>query len=100
MSSDEASSSESEAEVVTPRQEKSKKGKSKTKSAATITPVGRNESSVNEWEYKPPEDAVLAGQNGDAEEFDWDALEDDEDLELWIVRVPEGVRITLLRVVH
>ena len=92
MSSAEASSSDAESAVSEVPQKPKEKSKSKAKSSAVITPFGRNESSVNEWAYKPPKGAVLAPQEGDAEEFDWDALEDDEDLELWIVRVPEGVR--------
>lgn len=44
------------------------------------------------WAYEPPKGAVIASHDIDAEEFDYDALKDDENLELWIVRIPDTVR--------
>lgn len=44
------------------------------------------------WDYEPPKGAILANHDVDAEEFDYDALKGDENLELWIVRVPDTVR--------
>lgn len=46
------------------------------------------------WAYEPPKGAVLANHvDADAEEFDYEALKGDENLELWIVRVPDEVRL-------
>ncbi len=41
--------------------------------------------------YEPLEGAVLR-ENPDGGEFDWDSLNDDEELELWLTRVPGNVR--------
>lgn len=44
------------------------------------------------WEYEPPEGAVLINtRDEDAGEFDWDAVNNDSDIELWLIRVPESV---------
>lgn len=59
------------------------------------TPHGKNEGSNTELAYQPPPGAILANHLNDAGDFDWDAIRDnDEGLELWIVRVPNGVRIS------
>ena len=47
---------------------------------------------------KPPRGAVLIGGPDDdtgaveTGEFDWNSVKDDEDVELWLVRVPSSVR--------
>ncbi|KAF7799701.1 hypothetical protein EIP86_010943 [Pleurotus ostreatoroseus] len=93
MSSDESSSSGTLSKKV---QKKSHdKGKKKDKSqqpSVVVTPHGKNEGTDTDWAYKPPKGAVLASYAGDAGEFDWDALKNNEDVELWIVRVPDGVK--------
>ena len=76
------------------RQKESKekrKKKSKTKNPPVLPEHGRNEGTNPHWAYKPPPDAVLVDHDVDAEEFDWDAVKNDEDLELWLIRVPDGV---------
>ncbi|KIM49608.1 hypothetical protein M413DRAFT_438785 [Hebeloma cylindrosporum] len=65
----------------------SKKEKSKAKSTAA-----RNEGTDPTWDYAPPPDAVLVNDNVDAGEFDWDTIHDNDDLELWLIRVPESVK--------
>jgi hypothetical protein len=51
---------------------------------------------------KPPEGAVLIGGPDDGAgvigrgEFDWDSVKDDKDVELWLVRVPHSVCLSLL----
>src|ERR1700722_2256258 len=45
-----------------------------------------------EWAYTPPRGYSLADHDVDCHEFDWDAVKDD-DLELWLIRTPEGVRV-------
>ncbi|KAJ3553067.1 hypothetical protein NM688_g3821 [Phlebia brevispora] len=95
MSSDEAAMSDVE---VAPRKEQKKnKEKSKKKDKTRQPPVvvtehGKNEGTDTDWAYKPPEGAVLATYEGQDEDFDWDALRNNQDVELWIVRVPEGVK--------
>lgn len=43
--------------------------------------------------YTPPEGAVLINRKDeDAGRFDWDAVNNDEDIELCLIRVPEAVR--------
>ncbi|GJE88020.1 DNA-directed RNA polymerase I subunit RPA34.5-domain-containing protein [Phanerochaete sordida] len=74
--------------------DKSPKDKSKKKSAQPTvvhTPHGKNEGTNAEWAYQPPAGTVVFDGELD-EDFDWDSVKDDEDLELWVVRVPEGVK--------
>ena len=93
MSSDDGSSSSDSETLVRQSQKKPKdKGKKPSKRATVVTSHGRDESNNNDLVYKPPAGFVLADCDKD-KEFDWDALEGDEDLELWVVRVPEGVRM-------
>lgn len=49
--------------------------------------------------FEPPQGAVLIGGPDDDDagaidtgEFDWDSVKDDQDIELWLVRVPNSVR--------
>ncbi len=96
MSSDESSSSEPE--LVSKKTGKKAKhnGKKKEKAAqppVVVTPHGKNEGTNTDWAYKAPQGAVLADHSADAEEFDWEALKANENLELWIIRVPEGVEL-------
>lgn len=96
MSSSDASSSGSTPPLVKRdtkgKSRKTSKGKQPT---AVVTPHGKNEGVNPDWAYKPPEGAkMLDIDEEDTADFDWDALQDSKDLELWVVRVPEGVRIT------
>ncbi|PCH38631.1 hypothetical protein WOLCODRAFT_136373 [Wolfiporia cocos MD-104 SS10] len=50
------------------------------------------EDSDNEWDYKPPAGAVLCDRDVDFGEFDWDTIKDDENLELWVVRIPNSLK--------
>ncbi|KAI0345036.1 hypothetical protein BDW22DRAFT_1325995 [Trametopsis cervina] len=88
MSSSEASSSDSEGSQTSQIQEKTKR----KAPAVVVTPHGKNEGENPDWAYKPPPGAVLASPSEDADEFDWEALQDNEDIELWIMRVPEGIK--------
>ena len=92
MSSSRSSSSSPEPEVVT---KKSQKGKAKQKKVKIVNPAeehGRNEGEDPNWDYKPPEGYALLKHKNEKGEFDWDAINNDDNLELWIVRVPDGVR--------
>lgn len=87
-------SSSPEPTLSSKKADKPLKDKTKKKAAqptAVQTPHGKNEGTNTDWAYKPPSGTVVFDGDID-EEFDWESLKDDEDLELWIVRVPEGVR--------
>jgi hypothetical protein len=99
MSSASSSSSSSSASPEPePRPQKKTKTKSKAAEAAKAKKnaergpaQGKDEGADPHWAYKPPNKSVLLEDAADVEEFDWDALDKDEDLELWVVRIPEGV---------
>ncbi|KAH8100291.1 DNA-directed RNA polymerase I subunit RPA34.5-domain-containing protein [Cristinia sonorae] len=71
---------------------KSSASKQKEKRATEVTSEPRNEGTNPKWNYEPPKGAVLANHDVDPEEFDYDALKGDDNLELWIIRVPKGVK--------
>ncbi|KAF8549808.1 hypothetical protein OG21DRAFT_1420722 [Imleria badia] len=76
----------------------SKKNKKQTqKKQSRLTPVAeaahaKNEGDDPHWAYAPPEGAVLLDHSVDVGPFEWEALKDDEDTEIWLVRVPDTVR--------
>ncbi|KAJ7221573.1 hypothetical protein GGX14DRAFT_430211 [Mycena pura] len=54
---------------------------------------GRNDGTDPHWAYQPPHNAVRLEESADVGEFDWDALNgNDADLELWLIRIPDGVK--------
>ena len=74
-------------------QKKTKKTKKKSKPAAAVTADHpRNEGDDPHWAYEPPEGAVLLDHTVDAGAFEWDALQDDDDAEVWLIRAPDSVR--------
>ncbi|KAI0093816.1 hypothetical protein BDY19DRAFT_989352 [Irpex rosettiformis] len=89
MSSYETSSSDSEGlhEKISSKV----KGKNKQRPTVVVTPHGKDEGANLDWTFQVPEGATLADTNKEGDEFDWDALGDDDELELWIMRVPQGV---------
>lgn len=95
MSSSEVSSSDSEVASLSNRPHTRGKGKKPSKgrrSSVVATRHGKNEGHDPDWAYKPPDGAKLVEFSDEADDMDWDALAGDEDRELWIIRVPEGVR--------
>ncbi|KAI0737980.1 hypothetical protein C8Q80DRAFT_1125075 [Daedaleopsis nitida] len=90
MSSARSSSSSSpEPEVVVQKAKKSKTKQSKTQ----VDDVGsRNEGDNPNWDYKPPEGFVSMKHKVDERDFDWEAINDDDNLELWVIRVPDGLK--------
>ncbi|KAF8061749.1 hypothetical protein FPV67DRAFT_1510175 [Lyophyllum atratum] len=90
MSSSESSSSSPEPEISKVTKQIKEKGKKKAVTRAGEQ--GKNEGVDPHWDYKPPAGATLLQNVGDAGEFDWDALANDDDLELWLIRVPESVK--------
>lgn len=69
------------------------KEKKKSKHVQIVDPHGRNEAPDKDA-YKPPEGAVLMQHKVEHSDFDWDVVRDDDNLELWLVRVPDGVSPT------
>lgn len=74
------------------------KAKSKATDAETVddAPVeARNEGVEPTWEYKPPAKFAsvhdMKGLEFEFGEFDWDEVKKDEEVEVWLVRVPESV---------
>ena len=94
MSSSRASSSSPEPEIVSTKTKKSKDKSKKVKHAhpaAEPDKHGRNEGEDASLAYKPPEGYVLMKHSAEETEFDWDAINNNDNLELWVVRVPDGV---------
>jgi len=57
---------------------------------------GKSEGENPDWDYVPPEGMILVDHDIDGGDFDWDAVNNDEDYELWLVRAPEGLRTKYL----
>ncbi|KAJ7700810.1 hypothetical protein B0H17DRAFT_925085 [Mycena rosella] len=90
-----ASSSASGSASPEPEARPSKKGgKSKAaEHAKSKAPArARNEGDDPHWAYTPPPKTKRLEASADVGDFDWDALSADPDLELWLVRIPEGVK--------
>lgn len=88
MSDSESAASSSRSPSPAPKQSKSK---TKSKDAH-----GKNEGTDPKWEFQPPPGRFLLEDSFDAAEFDWDNVKNNEDLELVVIRVPNGVRSTPL----
>lgn len=75
---------------------KRKSNKTHHKRAVTAGKEGsssKNEGRDSNWEYQPPPDTEPIDLTGEEYgEFDWDAVNEDEDVEIWVMRVPESVR--------
>ncbi|TBU26084.1 DNA-directed RNA polymerase I subunit RPA34.5-domain-containing protein [Dichomitus squalens] len=93
MSSSSASSSP-EPEIVVA---KTKRSKDKATKAKLVQPPADTDKNANEDEdaslaYKPPDGYVLMKHNIEDTDFDWDVINNDDNLELWVVRVPDGLK--------
>ncbi|KAG6331030.1 hypothetical protein ID866_8061 [Astraeus odoratus] len=71
--------------------EKSKKKKSKA-SPVVIAEHGKNEGDDPHWAYQPPPGAVLLDHAVGSDQFEWDTIKDNDDLELWLIRVPDSIK--------
>ncbi|KAF9453712.1 hypothetical protein P691DRAFT_719171 [Macrolepiota fuliginosa MF-IS2] len=76
---------------------KSKKDKSKKTKFAAPPPsadTGKNEGANQNWAFQPPAGAKVISTNAEVDngDFDWDAVQDDEDVEVWVLRVPDNVK--------
>lgn len=81
------------------KQKKASKVKSKKKSTNSKVVAeehGKDEGTNPDWDYVPPEGTVLVDHHIDCEDFDWDAVKNNEDFELWLVRVPESVSLSVM----
>ncbi|KAF9464532.1 hypothetical protein BDZ94DRAFT_1190812 [Collybia nuda] len=93
MSSSSGSSSRTLSPAPTKKAKKSHlKDKGSKKSAEQQSGYGKNEGVDPTWAYKPPENFRGLENTTDAGAFDWDMVEGDEDVELWLIRVPESVK--------
>lgn len=72
----------------------------KVTSSSKTTSSGKNEGTDPNYNYQPPQGAVSVDLNVDTGEFDWDALNGNDDLELWVIRVPQGVSLPLVWYSH
>ena len=72
-------------------QKKKKKDKSKDKSSGTAVQSAIIAAPGHAKQYQPPQGSVLLTEFIESPEFDYDTLKNDEDLELWVIRVPENV---------
>ncbi|KAG7453088.1 uncharacterized protein BT62DRAFT_990051 [Guyanagaster necrorhizus] len=95
MVSSASSASSSPTPEPAPKKAAKKSIKDKGKSKARVDEHGKNEGTDPNWAYEPPEGAVLQ-ENPDSGEFDWDSLNDDGELELWLIRVPENLKTKYL----
>ncbi len=96
MSSSRSSSASPEPEVVTKKAKKPKDKQKKAYAAADVGEHAKNEGDDHDLAYRPPEGFVLMKHKNEEGDFDWDAINGDDNLELWVVRVPDGVRGALL----
>ncbi|KAK0474837.1 DNA-directed RNA polymerase I subunit RPA34.5-domain-containing protein [Armillaria novae-zelandiae] len=93
------SSSASSPSSSPPPEPVAKKGNKKSKAKGTtqvqVDEHGKNEGTDPDWAYQPPDGTVLQ-ENPDSGEFDWDSQNDDDELELWLIRVPEKMKTKYL----
>lgn len=76
------------------KKQKTSKNTTSSLPAAQSTAIQGPEDNPH-WAYTPPEGARLVDHNVDAEEFDWDSVKADDDLELWVIRAPADVRVLI-----
>lgn len=81
---------------IVPRPSKHKlKEKSKKKSKSqpvTVDGHGKNEGENPHWAYKPPPGSHFFDNVPETDTFDWDSVQKDDDIEIWLIRVPDSVK--------
>ncbi|KAI0781487.1 hypothetical protein BD413DRAFT_505733 [Trametes elegans] len=90
-----SSSSSPEPEPILEQLKKSKSKQKKSKEAQAASAVdlhGKNEGRNPNWDYTPPGGFKAVNLKVDHGPFDWDSVKDDDNLELWVARVPEGLK--------
>ena len=82
-------------EASTSRKGINKKVKSSKKKSehtpVVVTEHGKNEGDNPHWAYRPPAGAELLDHTIESEEFEWNVIRDNDDLEIWLIRVPDSV---------
>ncbi|KAJ3869866.1 hypothetical protein EV359DRAFT_24552, partial [Lentinula novae-zelandiae] len=63
--------------------------RSKTKKISLAKPTPEDDPT---WAYQPPEGMTLVENTEIHDEWDWDTFKKDPELELWVIRVPNGVK--------
>lgn len=86
-----SSSSASHSPSPPPKNKKKVKGADKKKSPSKAG-HGTNEGTDPDWAYAPPAGTVPLQNLVNSEEFEWDNINEEDDCELWLIRVPDGVR--------
>ncbi|KAH7880075.1 uncharacterized protein C8R40DRAFT_1166275 [Lentinula edodes] len=68
---------------------KPKSIRSKPKKISSTKPTPEDDPT---WAYQPPEGMALVENAETHDEWDWDTFKKDPELELWVIRVPNGVK--------
>ncbi|KAI8999123.1 hypothetical protein BD414DRAFT_387192, partial [Trametes punicea] len=94
MSSSRSSSSSPEPETIREiaKKSKTKQKKKEAQAASAVDPHGKNEGDNPNWDYRPPEGYKAMNLKTEDGTYDWDSIEEDANLELWVVRIPEGLK--------
>lgn len=75
---------------------KHKKNKSKKSipliSEPPTSASGNSQGRDPNWAFQPPPGLTAITTNEDNGEFDWDAVKNDENTDIWLIRVPHNVR--------
>ncbi|KAF8881287.1 hypothetical protein CPB84DRAFT_1851624 [Gymnopilus junonius] len=81
-------------QLIEKKKKKKSESKDKSKKATAPSGSGKNEGVDPNWDYAPPPGATLIEEDKelDAGDFDWDRINDNEDLELWLIRIPDSVK--------
>ncbi|KDR81997.1 hypothetical protein GALMADRAFT_264280 [Galerina marginata CBS 339.88] len=79
--------------VVEKKSKKKSNGKEKSKPKPSAEEAKYEGANLN-WDYAPPDGVQLIEEHEDADagDFDWDEIKKNDDLELWLIRVPESVK--------
>ncbi|KIK24459.1 hypothetical protein PISMIDRAFT_678331 [Pisolithus microcarpus 441] len=80
------------AEKFDKKKDKSSKKKKTKPTPVTIAELGKNEGDNPHWAYKPPPGAILVDHSVDPGPFEWDTVRNNDDLELWLIRVPDSIK--------
>ncbi|KAL1947232.1 hypothetical protein VTO73DRAFT_14193 [Trametes versicolor] len=95
MSSSSSSSSSPEPPSlrdISKKSNKKQKISKEAQAASTADQHGKNEGKNPNWDYQQPDGYKAMSLKVDDSTFDWDAIKNDDNLELWVVRVPEGLK--------
>lgn len=80
--------------ALRPSKNKNKdKSKKRSKPQPVVTSSGKNEGQNPHWAYEPPSGSVLFDTSFEDETFEWDAIKKDDDIEIWLIRVPDSVSV-------